>query len=109
MVVPTHGENPGANQMAEYPEDGEEENNYDGQEAEPLGVEHRKQAQPLIDEFGEDVVRKLFSSIWKLREEGLIDLEDMIINKRRPNKDEAFVNGVGAVRFTIQDKMAGVS
>jgi hypothetical protein len=51
----------------------------------------------------------LFSSTWKLREEGLQDLEDMIINKRRPNKEEAFVNGVGAVRFTITDKMAGVS
>jgi hypothetical protein len=54
------------------------------------------------------VIRKLFSSNWKMREEGLIELEDRIINGRDHREEEAFVNGVGAVKLTIQDKMAGV-
>jgi hypothetical protein len=68
MVIPTLGANPGANQMSEYPE---------GQEAplvsdaEELSPEDRKLALPMINMWGEEVMQKIFSRTWQLREEGL--------------------------------------
>jgi hypothetical protein len=50
-----------------------------GDEAEPLTAEHASKAQPLIQVFGEQIVRKLFSRTWQLREEGLGDIENLIL------------------------------
>lgn len=44
-----------------------------------------------------------------MREEALSTIEEMVLNKNRMQDDDAFVNSVGAVYFTILDKMAGVS
>lgn len=106
MVIPAITGGAG-NQMTEYP-DGEDPRNFE-QAAEELSAENRKAAQPLIEMFGEQVVRKLFSKSWQLREEALGEVEDEVLNNQRKyNREEAFVNAVGAVRFTIQDKMAQV-
>jgi len=60
--------------------------------------------------FGEVDVRKLFSKTWQLREEAIGSIEGRVMNEQlAASQDEAFVNAVGAVRFTIQDKMAGVN
>ncbi len=68
-----------------------------------------KASQPLIDIFGEQVVRKLFSKTWQFREEALNIIEEEAVNNgRNYDSDELFVNSIGAVRFTIQDKMAQV-
>ena len=55
------------------------------------------------------LVRKLFSKTWQLREEALNDIEDEVINQNKHRPDEAFVASIGAVNFTIGDKMAGVA
>jgi hypothetical protein len=63
-------------------------------------------ARPLIAAFGEPIVRKIFSKTWQFREEGLNDIEAMIQSRRVSDEAKGFVNAVGAVRFTIGDKMA---
>lgn len=75
--------------------------------AEELSAENRKAAEPLVDMFGEGEIRKLFSKTWQLRDEAISSIEAMVMNER--DQDGAFVNGVGVVRFTVQDKMAGVA
>jgi hypothetical protein len=68
-----------------------------------------KASEPLIDIFGEQVIRKLFSKTWQFREEALNIIEEEAVNNgRNYDSDELFVNSIGAVRFTIQDKMAQV-
>lgn len=37
-----------------------------------------KYAEPLIPVFGEDIVKKMFSKPWTVREEGLKECEDFI-------------------------------
>lgn len=64
----------------------------------------------MIDVFGEDAMRKIFSSTWALREEGINEVDDLMRNSgRRNDAGEYFVNGVGVSKLTIQDKMAGVA
>lgn len=105
MVIPAITGGAG-NQMTEYPE--EDPRNHE-LAAEELSGDNRKAAQPLIDMFGEQVVRKLFSRTWQLKEEALGEVEDEVLNNQRKyNREEAFVNAVGAVRFAITDKMAQV-
>jgi hypothetical protein len=51
----------------------------------------------------------LFSKTWQFREEALNIIEEEAVNNgRNYDSDELFVNSIGAVRFTIQDKMAQV-
>mmetsp|Transcript_11417 Transcript_11417/g.19278 ORF Transcript_11417/g.19278 Transcript_11417/m.19278 type:complete len:126 (+) Transcript_11417:1350-1727(+) len=95
--------------MSEYPDDADP-NQYLNMAAEELSSENRKNAQSLISFFGEEVVKGLFSKTWQLREEALTQIESLVVNKRSGlSKEEAFLNAIGAVRFTILDKMAGVS
>ena len=65
----------------------------------------------MIDVLGEEVMRKIFSSTWALREEGINEVEDIVRNasKRRNGEPDYFVNAVGVCRLTISDKMAGVA
>ena len=106
MVIPAITGGGAGNQMTEYPDD---DPRNQGMAAEELSGDNRKAAQPLIDMFGEDVVKKLFSRTWQLKEEGLGEIEDEVLNNQRKyNREDAFVNAVGAVRFTIGDKMAQV-
>ena len=39
-------------------------------------------AQPLIGSFGEPSVRKIFSRAWNLREEGISEIEEQIMQGR---------------------------
>lgn len=63
-------------------------------------------ARPLIQVFGEMTVRKIFSKTWQFREEGLNEIEQMVMNREVSDEAKGFVNAVGAVRYTIGDKMA---
>lgn len=54
-------------------------------------------------------MRKLFSKTWQNRDEGLNEVEDIIMNQNQLREDEAFVGGIGAVKITVADKMAGVA
>jgi hypothetical protein len=63
----------------------------------------------MIAMWGEEIVQKIFSRTWQLREEGLDNIEQEItLRKNKYNKSEAFVNSVGITRFTIQDSQASV-
>ena len=107
MVLPALKANAGANQPAEYPEGEDPRNNL---QVEELTAEDRKTAGPMIDVFGEDAMRKIFSSTWALREEGINEVDDLLRNAgRRSEAAEYFVNAVGVSKLTIQDKMAGVA
>lgn len=44
-----------------------------------------------------------------MREEGLNEIENIILNEGMSDKAKAFVNGIGAVRYTIGDKMGQVA
>lgn len=60
----------------------------------------------MIAVFGEEEVRKVFSKTWQFREEGITKIEEMILNEGGINEAKAFVNGIGVVKYTINDKMA---
>lgn len=99
--------NAGANNPPEYAP-GEEFNEDDAQNGEPISADKRSVAKPLIDVFGELVVRMIFSRTWALREKGIDQIEDEILNQNKFDEAEAFVAGVGVVRHTISDKIVGV-
>lgn len=102
QVIPTMNGNKGKNNAPQEYEDGYE----DSKEVEELTGDRIMQAQPLMAVFGPDDVKKIFSKTWQLREEGITSIENMVINEGGLNEGKAFVNGVGAVRYTVNDKMA---
>ena len=65
-------------------------------------------AEPLIDFFGEIVIRKLFSRTWNLREEGIKDIENLIMQENDKDKSEVFIHSLLIVKVTIIDKIVGV-
>ena len=93
--------------MSEYAP-GEEFNEEEAKNGEPIAADKRQAAQPLIDVFGEPVIRKIFSRTWALREKGIDEIEDDILNANKFDEAEAFVAGVGVVNQTITDKIIGV-
>lgn len=60
----------------------------------------------MIAVFGASDVKKIFSRTWQLREEGINNIESMILNEGGLNEGKAFVNGIGIVKYTVGDKMA---
>lgn len=64
--------------------DGQAEGNHGGggdQEegkVEEISPENMKYAEQLIPVFGEDIVKKMFSRPWAIREEGLKECEDIV-------------------------------
>jgi hypothetical protein len=76
QILPALSKNAGKNQISEYAEGYNEEEAKDG---EPIAADKRAIAEPLIDVFGEQIVRKVFSKTWNLREEGLALLEDKML------------------------------
>lgn len=60
----------------------------------------------MISVFGPSDVKKVFSKTWQLREEGINNIENAVLNEGGLNEGKAFVNGVGVVRYTVGDKMA---
>jgi hypothetical protein len=67
--------------LSEYPDDEDQKDNVG--EAEPLSSEDRKVAGPIIDAYGEEVTRKIFSKTWQLREEGISEINDSISGKKK--------------------------
>lgn len=63
MILPALKQGAGANQLSEYPE-GEEPQVNENLNVEELSSEDRKNAQTLIDMYGEETVQKLFSKTW---------------------------------------------
>ena len=50
----------------------------------------------------------IFSSTWALREKGIDQIEDEVLNQNSFDEGQAFVAGVGVVRQTISDKIVSV-
>ena len=59
---------------------GEGEAGIEGEEnkVEEISPENMKYAEPLLPYFGEEVVKKIFSRPWAVREEGMKEAEDII-------------------------------
>ena len=70
LVLPALKAGAGTNNPPEYAP-GEEFNEEEAKNGEPIAAEHRAAAQPLIAIFGEPVVRMVFSRTWGLREQGI--------------------------------------
>ncbi len=106
QVIPTMNNNmKGKNNPPQEYEYGAEED----KEVEDLTGDKIVQAQPMIAVFGATDVKKIFSRTWQLREEGINNIESLILNEGGLNEGKAFVNGVGVVRYTVGDKMAQVA
>jgi hypothetical protein len=58
---------------------GEEFNEDEELNGEPITPAMMAIAAPLIDVFGEPVIRKVFSRTWNLREQGLAEIEEEIM------------------------------
>ena len=107
QIIPALGKNAGKNQPAAYAP-GEEFNEEELKDGEPIHPSQFANAQPLIDIFGEPVVRKIFSRTWALREEGISEIESQVLNGRNPNKSEIFIGAINVGKMTIGDKIIGV-
>lgn len=70
QVLPALKANAGANNPPEYAP-GEEFNEEEAKNGEPISASNRSAAAPLINVFGEPVVRMIFSRTWALREKGI--------------------------------------
>lgn len=66
------------NQPSEYAS-GQEYNEEESKEGEPISNDKRAFADPLTHVFGELTVRKIFSKTWALREDGIGILENEIL------------------------------
>ena len=93
--------------MTEYAP-GEEYDEEEIKNGEKISPAMMQTAQPLIEMFGEPVIRKIFSRTWTLREEGISEIEEQIISGRNPGKPEIFMGAVNLVKITIVDKIIGV-
>ena len=58
---------------------GEEHLAEEYKNGEPIKANKRDVAQPLIEAFGESSIRKIFSSTWGLREDGIGEVEDQVV------------------------------
>lgn len=110
QVIPAIGGGDAGGGMKEY-ENEEAEAAGKNAEAEPVSGQNAINAEPLVAFFGESLIRKIFSKDWHLRDNGIKELQDAILQERAFDRDReaCFVNAVGAVRYTVQDKMASVA
>lgn len=74
-------------------------------EVEDLKGEDIKTAAPLIPVFGEETVKKLFSKNWVNRENGLIEVEEMVNSNPDP---DSITGALGAAARGIGDKIGQV-
>lgn len=87
---------------------GQEFNEEEATTGEPIAPNMMSIAQPLIAVFDEPPMRKIFSRAWNLREEGINEIEEIIVSGRRKDQSELFVAGIAVVKQTISDKILGV-
>lgn len=87
---------------------GEEFNEDEEINGEAIAPAMMEVAQPLIEIFGEPVIRKIFSRTWNLREQGLGEIEKDIMRGYKTNISDTFMAAVSIVKSTIGDKIIGV-
>ena len=87
---------------------GEEFDEDDELNGEPITPAMMAIAAPLIELFGEPVIRKIFSRTWNLREQGIAEIEEEILRGYKSDITETFLGAVSIVKHTINDKIIGV-
>jgi len=87
---------------------GEEYNEDEEVNGEPIAPAMMAIAVPLIEVFGEPVIRKIFSRTWNLREQGLGEIEEEIMRGYKSDLQDVFVAVVTIVKQSISDKIIGV-
>ena len=87
---------------------GEEFDEDEELNGEPITPAMMAIAAPLIELFGEPVIRKIFSRTWNLREQGIAEIEEEILRGYKSDITETFLGAVSIVRHTINDKIIGV-
>jgi hypothetical protein len=87
---------------------GEEYNEEYARIGEPISVTNMAIALPLINIFGEQPVRMLFSRTWTLREKAIQMIESEII-KGIMHPADGIIFGLIVVKLSISDKIVGVS
>ena len=78
QVLPALRANAGANNPPEYAP-GEEFNEEEAKNGEPISADKRSIAQPLIDAFGEPVIRMIFSRFISALQDNEIFLWSIIL------------------------------
>jgi len=73
-------------------------------EAEPLDAKSEKEAQSLIEFFGDETAWKLFSKNWTNRVSSLEQIEKETLNEI----DRNFAEALHAITITLTDKIAAV-
>ena len=101
QVIPTLSKQPvkKGEQGAEGGEGGEEEG-----KVEEITSENMKYAEPLIPVIGEEIVKKMFSRPWAVREEGLKQCEDLLL--LQGSDPQYFQAGLSAAGQAMADKIA---
>ena len=87
---------------------GEEFDEDEELNGEPITPAMMAIAAPLIELFGEPVIRKIFSRTWNLREQGIAEIEEEILRGYKSDVTETFLGAVSIVKHTINDKIIGV-
>ena len=87
---------------------GEEFDEDEELNGEPITPAMMAIAAPLIELFGEPVIRKIFSRTWNLREQGIAEIEEEILRGYKSDITETFLGAVSIVKHAINDKIIGV-
>ncbi|KAM3137982.1 hypothetical protein pb186bvf_009877 [Paramecium bursaria] len=93
-------------------QDYEEQQKLTNYNLEPLSGEVLQRATPLIPILTEEFCKMIFSKTWGAREDGLKWLEVQINRPTDVNAQDLsvlFVSAMGAINYTIHDKIAAVS
>lgn len=77
---------------------GEEFNEDEELNGEPITPAMMAIAAPLIEIFGEPVIRKVFSRTWNLREQGLAEIEEEIMRGYKSDITDTFLAAVTIVK-----------
>ncbi len=101
QVIPTiQKKNPNESKVVEEGGEGAQEEEAKVEEISP---ENMKYAEPLIPILGEEVVKKMFSRPWTIREEGLKEAEEII--KGQANDQAVFMAAISLSSQAMGDKI----
>jgi centrosomal protein CEP104 len=119
MVIPTIASGKGEDKILEEMHGGADNPARDARgsegEAETLSAQNSKFAEPLIDVLGIEICKMIFSKNRSYREGGLKKIEEhLALGDRsdllgRHDEVSIFASILGAIRYTIGDKIAAIS
>ncbi|CDW76992.1 UNKNOWN [Stylonychia lemnae] len=117
MVIPTHTGKSGHFSIPEYDESSKQNTEEDLPvgKSEDLTEDDMKSAAPLIPVFGMEIIKKIYSADWHLREKAIQEVIEEVTKGTKSQicghieQERLFTSCFGVIAQTICDKIASVS